>query len=165
MIAILMGVSGSGKTTIGQGCAKAVGGAFYDGDDFHPAANIAKMRAGHPLDDADRIPWLLRLRQLIEAQETKGIATFIACSALKKSYRSILAGKEDRQVHFVFLKGSFSLIKERIEARHGHFMPESLLRSQFDALQIPENALTVDISKPPEAIIQDLLHQLNLGGN
>ncbi|WOO41631.1 gluconokinase [Rubellicoccus peritrichatus] len=162
MIAIIMGVSGSGKSTIGEGLAEATGGEFFDGDDFHPQANIEKMHAGHPLTDEDRLPWLERLRQLIEDQEVKGKPTFIACSALKKSYRLILEGDGDPAVKFVFLEGSFALIKERLDTRKGHFMPESLLQSQFDALQAPEDAITADISQTPDAIIKELGAKLGL---
>lgn len=162
MIAIIMGVSGSGKSTIGEGLAEASGGEFFDGDDFHPQANIEKMHAGIPLNDEDRVPWLERLRQLIEEQEGKGVPTFIACSALKKSYRLILAPGGDPAVKFVFLEGSFSLIKERLDARKGHFMPESLLKSQFDALQAPEDAITADISQTPDAIVHELMGKLGL---
>lgn len=162
MIAIIMGVSGSGKSTIGEKMAEATGGDFFDGDDFHPQANIDKMHAGHPLTDEDRIPWLQRLRQLIEEQKHKGVPTFIACSALKKTYRMILTGDGDPAVKFVFLEGSFSLIQERIEARKGHFMAESLLRSQFDALQAPEGAVTVDISQSPDQIVNELKRHLHL---
>lgn len=161
MIVILMGVSGSGKTTIGEKIAAATGGEFFDGDDFHPEANIKKMHAGIPLDDADRLPWLKRLRQLIEEQETKPAPTFIACSALKRSYRDILA-PNDPQVTLVYLKGSFSLISERLHARHGHFMPESLLRSQFDALEQPDDCVCVDIDQEPDAIVADLRQKLEL---
>lgn len=157
-----MGVSGSGKSTIGEQLATATGGTFFDGDDFHPPANVAKMHAGIPLDDADRLPWLQRLRQLIEEQATKPAPSVIACSALKRTYREILAPGGDPRVHFVYLQGSFELIAARLHARHGHFMPESLLRSQFDALEVPQDALTVDITPPPEAIVTELRGKLGV---
>ncbi|QYY36272.1 gluconokinase [Ruficoccus sp. ZRK36] len=161
MVIILMGVSGSGKTTIGEKLAAATGGTFFDGDDFHPEANIQKMHAGIPLTDEDRLPWLQRLRQLIEEQEPKDTPTFIACSALKLSYRHIL-DPDDAQVRLVYLKGSFSLISERLHARHGHFMPESLLRSQFDALEQPDDCVVVDIDQTPDEIVTDLRDKLGL---
>jgi gluconokinase len=162
MVIIIMGVSGSGKSTIGEQLADATGGAFFDGDDFHPPANVAKMHAGIPLDDADRLPWLQRLRQLIEEQADKPAPSVIACSALKRTYRDILAPGGDPRVRFVYLQGSFELIAARLHARHGHFMPESLLRSQFDALEVPQDALTVDIAPPPEAIVTELRGKLGL---
>ncbi len=161
MVVIIMGVSGSGKSTIGEKIAEATGGEFFDGDDFHPEANVKKMHAGIPLDDADRLPWLKRLRQLIEEQEAKPTPTFIACSALKRSYRTLL-DPNDPKVVFVYLQGSFSLISERLHARHGHFMPESLLRSQFDALEIPDECVSVDIDQEPDAIVADLRQKLGL---
>ena len=161
MIIILMGVSGSGKTTIGEKIAQATNGEFFDGDDFHPEANVKKMHAGIPLTDEDRLPWLKRLRQLIEDQEAKPTPTFIACSALKRSYRAIL-DPNDSQVRLVYLQGSFSLISERLHARHGHFMPESLLRSQFEALEQPDDCLSVDIDQSPDAIVTELRQKLGL---
>ena len=158
MVVIVMGVSGSGKSTIGNMLAEATGGDFFDGDDFHPPANIAKMHAGHPLTDEDRIPWLNRLRELIVTQEKKKTPSFIACSALKDTYRTILCNKgQDPLVEYVFLQGSFELIKKRIDARKDHFMPESLLRSQFDTLQAPDGAIIADMSKPAEAVVAYLL--------
>jgi gluconokinase len=157
-----MGVSGSGKSTIGEQLATVTGGTFFDGDDFHPPANVAKMHAGIPLDDADRLPWLQRLRQLIEEQATKPAPSVIACSALKRTYRDILAPGGDPRVRFVYLQGSFELIAARLHARHGHFMPESLLRSQFDALEVPQDALTVDIAQSPEAIVTELREKLGV---
>lgn len=156
-----MGVSGSGKSTIGVKLAAATGGEFFDGDDFHPQANIEKMHAGIPLTDEDRLPWLERLRQLIEEQEKKSSPTVIACSALKKTYRLIL-DPGDTKVKIVFLQGSFSLIAERMENRKNHFMPESLLKSQFDALEQPEDAITADISQEPDVIVAELRGKLGI---
>jgi len=161
MVIILMGVSGSGKSTIGEHFAQATGGSFYDGDDFHPQANIDKMHAGIPLNDDDRLPWLKRLRELIVEREQQSSPTVIACSALKTSYRDIL-DPHDECVKFVFLKGSFELISKRLHERHGHFMPESLLRSQFDALELPKDAVTVDIDQTPEEIVTDMRAKLGL---
>ena len=161
MVVIIMGVSCSGKSTIGNMLAEASKGKFYDGDDFHPAANIEKMKAGQALDDADRLPWLQRLRDLIIEEEQKPSPVFIACSALKLSYRHILDDNEhDVNLKFVYLKGSFELIQERMHARKGHFMPESLLRSQFDTLELPDSAIVTDISKPTEVVVADVLKKL-----
>ena len=163
MVIIVMGVSGSGKSTIGRALAEAMEGQFFDGDDFHPAANIAKMRAGHALTDADRLPWLQRLRQLIVEQEGNSKPSVIACSALRESYRKILDDNgRDRQIKYVFLDGSFELIKARMDARSGHFMPESLLRSQFDTLEVPSNAIRVDISQPLSEVVSQILRILGL---
>lgn len=165
MVVIVMGVSGSGKSTVGSLLAHACSGSYYDGDDFHPQANIRKMHAGIALDDADRLPWLERLRALILEREQGTAPTVIACSALKASYRDILAPEEDPRVQFVFLKGDFDLIRQRLEARHHHFMPESLLTSQFADLELPEKALVVDIGQRPEAIVQELMARLGLSSS
>ncbi|MEM9227552.1 MAG: gluconokinase [Verrucomicrobiota bacterium] len=162
MVIIVMGVSGSGKSTVGSLLAKACSGSFYDGDDFHPEANIRKMHAGIALEDADRLPWLERLRALILEREQGTAPTVLACSALKTSYRDVLAPDADPRVQFVFLRGDFDLIRQRLEARQHHFMPESLLASQFGDLELPENALVVDISQTPEAIVEEILCRLGL---
>jgi len=151
MIVIVMGVVGSGKTTVGQLLAQQLHWEFADADDFHPSANIEKIRHGIPLDDADREPWLDRLRQEIEKWIAQGRNVVLACSALKRSYRRKLeAGPE---VRFVYLKGSGALIAERLRSRHGHFADEKILASQLADLEEPESALTVDIAATPAQIV------------
>ena len=154
MVIVLMGVAGSGKTTIGRGLADELGWKFYDGDDFHPRANVEKMARGLPLDDDDRAPWLESLRDLIRSCLARGESAVLACSALKRSYREYLL--IDENVELVYLKGDYELIEGRLEGRRGHYMKPKLLDSQFAALEEPERGLTVDISLPPEKIIETI---------
>jgi gluconokinase len=151
MIIILMGVSGSGKTTIGKLLAHDVGCDFYDADDLHSPENIAKMSQGLPLTDEDRQPWLQSLRALILDSLLKGNQAVIGCSALKETYRSILHVNDN--VQFVYLKGSFELIKARLVHRQNHFMSESLLADQFATLEEPRGIPAVDISATPQEIV------------
>jgi gluconokinase len=153
MVIILMGVSGSGKTTIGQRLAQALGWPFYDGDQFHPRANIAKMQQGIPLTDADRWPWLQALRIHIETCIKQAVSAVLACSALKQVYRDYLL-IDEAEVRLVYLKGDYDLIHERLAQRHGHFMPSGLLASQFEALEEPEREVVVDVVHPPETIVE-----------
>ena len=141
-----MGVSGSGKTTVGQRVAERMGYGFSDADDFHSAANKAKMAAGIPLNDDDRAPWLATLRAAIEEWQRTSTGHVLACSALKDSYRQI-PGAGDPNRKFIYLKGSLELIQNRLEHRTGHFFNAALLQSQFDALQEPRDAIVVDIAK------------------
>jgi gluconokinase len=142
---IIMGVSSSGKTSVGKALAGRLGWGFYDADDFHPPANIDKMARGIPLTDSDRLPWLASLHNLISGCLKAGRPGVLACSALKESYRqTLLVGNEDVQI--VYLKGSYDLIRSRMSARAGHYMKLALLESQFDVLEEPTNALTIDIS-------------------
>ena len=143
----VMGVSGSGKTTIGRLLAENLGFPFFDGDDYHPQANIDKMSKGEPLDDNDRQPWLQRLRELAVEYGIPGCV--IACSALKKSYREILSEGLPHQTEWVFLKGDYQTILARMKERTGHYMPKELLRSQFDALESPGGAISVPIEETP----------------
>ncbi|HOA24902.1 MAG TPA: gluconokinase [Aggregatilineales bacterium] len=161
MIVVLMGVSGSGKTTIGQMLAEQVGWPFYDGDSFHPPENIAKMRRGEPLTDADRDGWLAALSELAARLSETGQPALIACSALKHAYRERLREAGD-DVRFVYLKGSYELIRTRLESRREHFFQPALLDSQFEALEEPSDAPTVDIQQPPEAIIQQIRQALGI---
>ena len=161
MIIILMGVSGSGKTTIGGRLAQALGWLFYDGDQFHPLANIAKMQQGIPLTDEDRWPWLHTLRARIETWVQQDMSAVLACSALKQAYREYLIIDED-EVKLVYLKGDYDLIHERLAQRQGHFMPPGLLASQFEALEEPKRGVVVDIVHPPETIVALIRKQLGL---
>lgn len=161
MVLLLMGVSGSGKTTIGQRLAADLGWAFYDGDDFHPPNNLAKMQAGFPLDDADRRPWLLALRARIEASLAQGAPTVVVCSALRQSYRTLLL-QGLSGVHLVYLKGDFPLIAARMQARKGHFMRVGMLQSQFDTLEEPTDAYVADISLTPEQLVAAIRHAFHL---
>ena len=146
MILVLMGVCGCGKTTVGEALAATLGWPFYDADDFHPAANVAKMAAGVPLDDADRWPWLDRLRDEMAAVEARGGDAVLACSALKQAYRDRIARAGN--VRFVHLVGDRATIAARVGQRSHRYMPLSLLDSQFAALEPPTDALDVDVRLP-----------------
>jgi carbohydrate kinase (thermoresistant glucokinase family) len=152
MILILMGPTGCGKTTIGRRLARHLGWAFIDGDDYHPAANVAKMHSGQPLNDDDRRPWLLALRREMERLMQAGKSAVLACSALKQSYRDLL-GVDQQTVRTVYLRGTFDLLQRRLADRRGHFMPPELLRSQLDTLEEPDGGLSVDIDADPETIV------------
>jgi gluconokinase len=159
---IVMGVSGSGKSTIAVDLAEALGWTFEDGDRFHPASNVAKMSAGHPLTDEDRRPWLQAIANEIDKVCRDGGHVVIACSALKRAYRDLLVhGRND--VRIVFLDGSQALIADRLAKRKGHFMPAGLLDSQFKTLeppQINEHPITVSIDATVDKIVQDIVDQL-----
>lgn len=156
---VVMGVSGCGKSTIGQILAERSGGVFYDADDFHPPANIAKMKRGEPLDDLDRAPWLDTLAKLLASSLDAPV--ILACSALKEHYRdSLKCARKD--LKFVHLCGSPELIRTRLRARPGHFMPESLIESQFAALEIPAEASSVEIDQPIEDIVRIIIQKLSI---
>lgn len=162
---IVMGVSGSGKSTIAEALAERLSWRFEDGDAFHPASNVAKMSAGHPLTDEDRWPWLKAIADEIGRVCDGGGHIIIACSALKHTYRDVLrAGRRD--VRFVFLMGTQDLIANRLAQRKDHFMPPGLLASQFNTLEVPESGehvIAVSIDASVDAIVADVLQQLNLG--
>jgi gluconokinase len=161
-VLVVMGVSGSGKSTIGDQLAQRLGWSYEDGDKFHPASNVAKMSAGHPLTDEDRWPWLQAIADEIDRLCESGRHAVIACSALKRAYRDILVHRRS-DVRIVFLKGTEALIANRLAQRKGHFMPPGLLTSQFKTLQPPgpdENPVTVSIEPSVDAIIDDIVRQL-----
>ncbi len=158
---IIMGVSGCGKTCIGGLLAAALNLPFYDGDDFHPASNIQKMENGMPLNDSDRKPWLELLNNYIQQWNVEGGAV-LACSALKAKYRYLLS--QNARVVFIYLQSTKERILDRLNKRQNHFMPSSLLDSQFATLEEPRDALYVDNSPPPTEVIETLLLQLNAGG-
>lgn len=161
-VAVVMGVSGSGKTTIAKVLAERHGWAVLEGDAFHPPANIAKMQAGMPLTDEDRWPWLRAIAAAIDAVRMRGGSAVVACSALKRSYRDILIGDRSDAV-LVYLRGSHALISSRMAARRGHFMPAALLESQFATLEEPgpaERPLVVDVGGTPEHIVEEIERQL-----
>lgn len=160
-IVILIGVSGSGKTTIGQLLAKEFHWRFYEGDDFHPQANVAKMSRGIPLTDEDRGAWLAALDHLIRRLIEERVSAVITCSALKQTYRDRLVGNRN-DVVLVYLKGGYDLTRQRLLSRKGHFMKADLLTSQFDTLEEPEGVLTVDITQSPDAIVHEIKQQLGL---
>lgn len=163
MIVVLMGVSGTGKTTVGKLLAADLGWTFLEGDEFHPAANVEKMRRGEPLNDDDRRPWLAALRRRIEEAIGRGENAVLACSALKHAYQDYLEGHDpDDLVRYVHLTGSEELLRRRLEERKGHFMPASLLHSQFEALEPPEHAIAVDVTPPPDVIARDVRAKLGV---
>jgi len=155
MIIIIMGVAGCGKTTVGKLLSQKLDWRFVEGDEFHPPANVEKMSKGIPLQDEDRWPWLQILRSIIEESIHKNENVVVACSALKAAYRNILWGS-NKDVRLVYLKGSFEIIEKRIQERKGHFMPSALLKSQFSALEEPQDAIVLDASLEPEKIVEDL---------
>ncbi len=166
MIAVVMGVSGSGKTTVARGVAERKGWALLEGDAFHPAANVAKMHAGVPLTDEDRWPWLEAIAHEIDALRGQGKSAVVACSALKRAYRDVLIGARP-DVVLVYLQGSQALIAERLAVRKNHFMPPSLLASQFATLEEPgedEHPIVVSIAQPPDAIVDEIVRKLEERG-
>ena len=163
MIVIVFGVSGAGKTTIGKLLAEQFGWRFYEADDFHPSANIEKMRSGHPLTDKDRRPWLNLLREQITRSLAAKENAVLACSALKRAYRERLRVSDD--VKFVFLRGNYALIERQLRRRRGHFMNPALLQSQFADLEEPEpdeDAITIELGRSPEELVEQIKAKLNL---
>lgn len=160
MIVVLMGVTGSGKTTVGKALAANLGWKYFDADQFHPVTNVAKMQAGVPLDDADRQPWLETLAQLISDNIHAAESAVLACSALKQRYRDTLSISDE--VRFVYLKGDRTMIAERLRARRDHYMNPKLLDSQFETLEEPEDALAIDVTLPVDAIVQKIRTALKI---
>lgn len=159
---IVMGVSGCGKSSVGKALAQSLGWDFYDADDFHPPENVAKMADGIPLDDADRAPWLAALHELISSSLKTDRPGVLACSALKEDYRRRLTGNDDA-VKIVHLKGSYDLIWLRMMTRNDHFMRPHMLKSQFETLEEPVNAITVDVSLSVDEIVQLILDHMEKG--
>jgi len=163
-ILIVMGVSGSGKSTVAAALSERLGWPLAEGDDFHSPENVAKMHSGTPLTDADRLPWLKSIAGWIETQLKAGQSGIVTCSALKHAYRELLTGGR-QEVLFVYLKGSPEVMAKHLAGRQGHFMPASLLASQFDTLEEPgpgEPVLTVDDDQPVEAIVDEIVRRLVL---
>lgn len=161
MVLVIMGVVGVGKTTVGTLLAQKLGWQFADADDFHSPENVEKIRRGIPLTDRERAPWLAALGQAIERWNATGMNVVLACSALKQSYREEL---RTGNVCFVYLKGSYDLIRQRLLSRHGHFATESILKSQFEDLEEPENAITVNVDKSSHAIVDEIIDKLKVRG-
>lgn len=160
-IVLLMGVSGSGKTTIGKLLAERLGWHFYDADDFQPRDNLAKMAQGLPLNDRDRRPWLLAIHDLLAGLAAKSRQAVVACSALKQDYRDLLSAGITG-LGYVYLKGDFALLEDRLRRRTGHFFKPGLLGTQFEILEEPADALTVNVDNPPDSIVERILKGLGL---
>lgn len=160
MIVLVMGVSGSGKSTIGGALAAALGAEFLEADTFHSAANISKMKSGIPLDDSDRWPWLEKISAALDQSLLTNNRVVLACSALKQSYREKLFPTSERVGHVVFLNGDTDLISKRMSERTNHYMPLSLLPSQFATLEPPSNAIIIDAARSLEKILQEILSRL-----
>ena len=160
-IVILMGVSGSGKTTIGQLLARKLGWSFYEGDDFHSPSNVSKMLGGVPLSDEDRVPWLSAIHQLVHDLIRQSQRAVITCSALKQTYRKLVT-EGHPQVSLVYLRGNYALLHPRLQSRTAHFMKADLLASQFTALEEPHAVPFIDVSQAPEVIVEQIKRMLHL---
>jgi gluconokinase len=158
MIVVVIGVSGSGKSTIGTALARAIGCQFLEGDTLHSQANIDKMSRGIPLDDDDREPWLAEVHKRMADASGRGMDLVVACSALKQAYRQTL--ERGLELKWVYLKGSHALFRSRLQQRTAHFMKANMLESQFDALEEPSNAIIVDAASSPEVIVERILQQI-----
>ena len=162
MVIVLIGVSGSGKSTVGKLLARDLDCKFYEGDTYHSPANKRKMREGIPLTDADRWPWLNAIRKVISKALAQKKDAVVACSALAQSYRDHL---RQPGVKFVYLKGDFELLQKRLQKRRGHFFDPALLASQFEVLEEPRGALAVDVAQTPDAIVREIQERLHLRGH
>ena len=163
MIVVVFGVSGAGKTTVGELLARELGWRFLEADDFHPPANVEKMRSGRPLNDADRWPWLESLLEQVKRSLAAGENAVLACSALKRAHRDRLRMNE--KVKFVFLRGNYPVVERQLRSRHGHFMNPGLLQSQFDDLEEPqrnEDVITIELGPAPQAIVEEIEAKLQL---
>jgi len=160
MILLVMGTTGAGKTTVGKLLAARLGWPFLDADDFHPSANIEKMKHGIPLTDADRAPWLANMHTELQRFNSEGKNAVLACSALKQSYRDALSAGLDTRV--IFLRGTYDQMRQHILARHGHFAGEAILAGQFADLQEPTGALVLDVSASPDELVNAAVSQLGL---
>jgi gluconokinase len=160
MIVLLMGVTGSGKTTVGQLLAQQLGWEFADADSFHSPASVERMRQGIPLDDAERAPWLNSIHAAMVQRSNDGRSVVLACSALKRAYRQQLT--DGLQVRTVYLKGTFGVISDRLRDRRGHFATANLLASQFATLEEPQRAMAVNIEQTPEEIVTEIRNRLGL---
>jgi gluconokinase len=161
VIVVLMGVAGSGKTTVGRLFSDQLGWTFVEGDDFHSPANVEKMRRGEPLTDADRVPWLRALRRRIDELAAAGRSAVVACSALKQAYRDVLASGRS-EVRFVWLTAPPGVIRDRLEHRTGHYMPPVLLESQLETLERPAGVPVIDVTPPPEQVAAAIRQRLGL---
>lgn len=160
MFYIVMGVSGSGKSTVGKMLSDRLNCLFYDADDFHSASNIVKMSQGIPLNDSDRFDWLIKLQKIVLDAIKKQKSGVMACSALKEEYRKIITGNQATKIIWIYLRGDYNTIYERIQKREDHFLKANLLRSQFDTLEEPKNALTIDIADEPKVILESIMKVL-----
>jgi gluconokinase len=160
MVILLMGTTGAGKTTVGELLTARLHWTFLDADDFHPPANIEKMHNGIPLTDADRWPWLTNIHAELQRLTQAGKNVVLACSALKQSYRDMLSAALDLRV--VYLHGSYEVMRQHIESRHGHFAGESILAGQFADLEEPQDALILDVSHRPDQLVDETIAKLNL---
>lgn len=160
MIVLVMGTTGAGKTTVGQLLAQQLGWTFLDADDFHPAANVEKMKHGIPLTDADRAPWLAAIHDAVARLSGMGMDCVLACSALKESYRKTIG--EGLAMKTVYLKGTYEEMRAHILARHGHFAGEAILAGQFADLEEPKDAIAVSVLHKPEEIVEEVRRELKL---
>jgi carbohydrate kinase (thermoresistant glucokinase family) len=162
VVIVVMGVSGAGKTTVGRALARRLGWPFHEGDDLHPELNVRKMQRDEPLTDEDRRPWLEKIRELTAREASRGAQVVVTCSCLKKAYRDLVRGPAGADVQFVYLAVDRDTAVERVGGRPGHFFDESLVASQFDALEPPRLALTLDATLPVEELVDAIVNGLGL---